>query len=521
MFAMGFAEKVKACWSIMRGAGAVVFAKDAAPPKPEGPSRVASAAAAAHMRGLGEAPREAWTKPEKPYWLKDHAKGTLAMDSAMFDRAAEWAAQSSPWSEGLGFLGYAYLAELTQRPEYRRISEIWAAECTRKWVRITGEDKERVAKLEQEMLAFGVREKFREMVEIDGFFGRSHLFVELEGEKDEELKNPLAVSDKTVVKGCLKNLKVVEPFWVYPMMFNSTNPLKDDFYAPTQWQVMANLVSNTRLLTIVGRELPDILKPMYMFGGLSLSQIAKPYIDNFLRNRSSIGNLLYSFSIMVLSTNMAAMIAPGGAAAMLDRADLFTLARDNNGVMFVDKDTEELTNVSAPLSGTDKLLAQAQEQISSVVGIPLVVLLGTSPTGLNASSEGELKAFYANILGYQERAIGPVLEYLLPIMQLNMDGKLDPTINYEFVDLWELDDEARARIRQTDAQIDCEYVDRGIIDGEAVRERVKKDTNSPYYGVDLVPGEPLAQPQMKDEGDPVDEEGEEVDREAEGNTRGQ
>ena len=40
------------------------------------------------------------------------------------------------------------------------------------------------------------------------------------------------------------------------------------------------------------------------------------------------------------------------------------------------------------------MLAQSQEQISSVSRIPLVKWTGISPSGLNASSEGEIRVYY-------------------------------------------------------------------------------------------------------------------------------
>jgi len=451
-------------------------------------------------------PRATWSLPAKPHWLAEAVgpDAKLAMDSVPMEAMADWAMGSNPFTEGLGFLGYGYLAELTQRSEYRRISEIWAAECTRKWIKLNGEDADRVAKLEKELVRFGVREKFREATEIDGFMGRAHIFMDF-GDQDPELVDPLALQPETVPVDSLRNMKVVEAYWCYPLNFNTNNPLADDFYAPTMWQIMGKRVHNTRLLTFVGRELPDILKPVYMFGGLSMSQMAKPYVDSFIRNRTSVGNLLYSFSTMVLSTNMSAMLAPDGAGELMRRIQAFTFGRDNNGLMLVDKETEDLKNVSAPLGTVDKLLAQSQEQIASVVGIPLVVLLGVTPTGLNASSEGELKAFYAHIRGYQEKTYQAPLNTILAVLQLNMDGKLDDSITFEFQDLWELDDEAKSRIRNTDATIDQGYVDRGIIDGEEVRERLKNDPNGPYFGVDLQPGEAPDQPGQEDDEDDTED----------------
>lgn len=481
--------------------------------EPEKPKRLFSAAAMADLAaymGVGRSLPMPWAAPPKPAWLEKWLaqQGAqaprLAMDSVPFDDIQDYAANSSPWSEGLGFMGYAYLSELWQRPEYRRISEIWAAESTRKWIKLKGDNPERLDKLEALLREFGVREKFREAVELDGGFGRAHIFMDF-GAKGPERAERIEHTPETIPVGSLKNLKVVEPYWTYPLQFNTTDPLADDFYAPNLWQVMGQTVHNTRMLTVVGRELPDMLKPVYMFGGLSLSQMAKPYIDNFIRNRTSVGNLLYSFSTMVLSTNMSVMLSPEGAAELIRRIQTYVFAKDNGGLMVVDKETEELKNVSAPISGVDKLLAQAQEFISSVVGIPLVVLLGVTPSGLNASSEGELKAFYAHIKGYQEKALQAPLNTILRVLQLHLDGEVDEAITFEFVDLWELDDEAKARVRQTNMATDTGYIQAGVLDPEDVRERLKQEEGGLYFGVELK--EPEPQDYSEEDGDePGDED---------------
>ncbi|WP_163360700.1 anti-CBASS protein Acb1 family protein, partial [Klebsiella aerogenes] len=74
--------------------------------------------------------------------------------------------------------------------------------------------------------------------------------------------------------------------------YNTTNPLAADWYKPALWYVQGRPVHATRLLTFVGREVPDLLKPAYSFGGLSMSQMAKPYVDNWLRTRASVADLI-------------------------------------------------------------------------------------------------------------------------------------------------------------------------------------------------------------------------------------
>ena len=250
----------------------------------------------------------------------------LAMDKAL---AMDWG--EGDWSaggygnsflgEGIRWLGYPYLAELTQRAEYRRIVETMAREMTRRWIKIqvTGqEDKsERVKVIEQEIVKHKLQSKFRRLAELDGFFGRSHLYINTgQDTLDRDLMKSALIQDKrTFKKGMLKGFQVVEPVWTYPGVYNSRDPLAPDFYLPLTWYIFGKEVHRTRFLTFVSREVPDLLKPAYSFGGISLSQLAKPYVDNWLRTRQSVSDITHSFSVMVLLTNMSGVLSGGGGDA--------------------------------------------------------------------------------------------------------------------------------------------------------------------------------------------------------------
>jgi hypothetical protein len=55
-------------------------------------------------------------------------------------------------------------------------------------------------------------------------------------------------------------------------MYNAINPLKGDWYNPQTWYVMGQEIHGSRLPTFIGHPVPDMLKPAYSFGGLSLSR---------------------------------------------------------------------------------------------------------------------------------------------------------------------------------------------------------------------------------------------------------
>lgn len=463
----------------------------------------------------------AFTLPPPPKGVLPAGKSVLAMDwSPDVNEVFAWAMQGA-FQEGIGFLGYPYLAQLTQRPEYRRISEIIAKEMTRKWIKVTatGEGKaDKVKLMEEALIAFNVQEVFRKAIEVDGFFGRAQIFIDTGANDPDELNAPLIIDKRKIKTGGLKGLRVVEPMWTYPGSYNSNNPLAADFYRPRNWYIQGQTIDRSRLLTLVMRELPDILKPAYAFGGLSMSQMAKPYVDNWLRTRQSVSDLLHSFSTMVLATDLSTILQDGGSADMLiARAQLFNQTRDNRGLMMVNKESEELTNVAVPLGTIDSLQAQSQEQMSSVAGIPLVVLLGITPSGLNASSEGEIQTFNANMNAEQERFIRPPLKTVFDVVQLSTFGEIDPGLGFQFVPLGEADEEQIAANRKTQADTDAVYITAGVIDPTEVRERLAGDDESPYHGLDL---SKVIEPPMPDpaaEGDPANDPDDDPAQDAEFN----
>ena len=130
---------------------------------------------------------------------------------------------------------------------------------------------------------------------------------------------------------------------------------------------------------------------------------------------------------------------------------------------------------------------------NSVSRIPLVKLLGIQPSGLNASSEGEIRAFYDSIAAYQEAKFRIPITTVLNFVQLSLFGEVDPEITFEFKPLWQLDEVAKAGVQQVRAATrETDYA-AGFISAEEGREAIAGDPESQYAGIDLsaalAPGE--------------------------------
>lgn len=195
--------------------------------------------------------------------------------------------------------------------------------------------------------------------------------------------------------------------------------------------------------------------------------------------------MVSTYSTMVLATDGDSILSGGDGQPVLKRADVFNATRDNRGMMVIDKTSEDVKNVAVPISGLDKLQAQSQEQLSSVSRIPLSIYLQITPTGLNASSEGETRSFYADVKSLQEDKLDPLLRPVIDVVMLSLWGEIDPDISYEWQPLWEMSDKDKADVRKSDAEADVAYIDAGVVTNEEARERLRTDDASLYHGVDL------------------------------------
>lgn len=461
--------------------------------------------------GAKPAPAE-FAKYEPPAGVvpADQKATLMAMDSAPYEFLNAVGYQYGYQA----FPGYPYLAQLALMPEYRKMVATIAEEMTRKWIslRCIGDDDktDRLDQLDAELKRLNTREVFRLAAENDGYFGRGQIYTEMKkpggalaSEDPTELNSALFLDPAKVPKGSLVALRSVEPVWTYPTTYNADNPLSPTFYKPDGWYVMAKMVHKSRLLTFISRPVPDMLKAAYNFGGLSLIQIAEPYVNNWLRTRNSVGDMVHSFSTSGLAIDMAAALSGDNATDIFKRAELFNKMRDNRGVMMTDKASEEFFQFNTPLSGLDALQAQSQEQMASISSIPLVKLLGITPNGLNASSDGEIRVFYDSIHAMQENLFRAPLKRIIDLAQLSLFGDIDPDIDFVFEPLYQMSELEQANVRKIEADTDAVLIGSSVISTEEARERVAADPDSPYQSLEL--NEEVDNELEDDDDDPTDD----------------
>lgn len=413
------------------------------------------------------------------YTVREKAQAALAMD---FNGQSM---NALTFAENTGFPGFPTLSLLAQLPEYRSMHERLADECIRTWGKVTSSgsaDPDRLAKITAELERIDMPAVVRQAVIHDQAFGGAHVYTKLKGDETQG-DMPLVMKPFTVRKGSFEGLRLVEPYWVTPNNYNSIDPTAADFYKPSSWWMIGKEVHATRLQTVISRPVADMLKPTYSFRGVSMTQLAMPYVDNWLRTRQSVSDAVKQFSVSGVKTDLAQWLQPGASQALQARAELINRYRDNRNLLFLDMATEEFFQVNTPLSTLDALQAQAQEQMSSVSHIPLVILLGITPTGLNASSEGEIRAWYDYVKGYQKNVLLSLMLNALRLAQLSLFGEIDPSISWTWNPLFEPTPKEQSELNKSGADMDTAYIEAGVVRADQVSKRLNADPQSPYCGI--------------------------------------
>lgn len=153
------------------------------------------------------------------------------------------------------------------------------------------------------------------------------------------------------------------------------------------------------------------------------------------------------------------------------RLDWANLSKGVSNMMVLDGE-EIYEKLSTNVSGISELLDRFMLAVSSVTSIPITLLFGRSPAGLNATGDSDIRNFYDMVKQLQETKLKPVLEKLIYYI---FKSEYGPTNGVEpdnwgiqFTPLWQNTEEQEAIMRRTVAETDAIYIDRGVLDPNEV-----------------------------------------------------
>ncbi len=407
-------------------------------------------------------------------------KATFAMDATPYEVINAMYAGT----EYSGFRGYPALAAMSQQVEYSNMHNVFADEMTRNWIEVKsrkeGDHDPDINLMERALEKYDVKRLMHEAVRQDSMFGVAHIYIDT-GAIGEELSKPLFLDPRKIPKGSLKGLRVVDPTWVYPALYNTRWPLQEGFYKPQAWFVMGDTVNESRFMDIVSRPVPDILKPSYNFGGLSLTQLMEDYVTDWRDAKKNVIKILRTLRMRALKTDMDARLQDPGEFDK--RIRLFIKYQENFDMWAIDE-SEDLLHMQTSLSDLSNILSNYQDQLCMPARITNLKLLGNAPAGLNASGEGELKTWHETVSGYQDGEMRKPLENIFKLIQLSEFGGINDDIYFEFRPLDEISEKESAEIAKIRVDTVVAASDGQLVSSEEARAALKGIDNAGFETLD-------------------------------------
>lgn len=386
------------------------------------------------------------------------------------------------------FMGYSALAGLSQDGVIRAGVTLRADEMTRRWIEFNynGEasDSDASQAVEAEMTRLKVDRVFREAAEMCGFFGGCLAYIDVGNISGEDMRLPLGGDSDTIRPGMIKGFKLIEPTYIAPGRYSCFNPLDNDYFVPQSWLINGREVHASRFLYFSEDKPPTLLLPAYNFFGIPLAQTVCDNVRHFSECSAAAARLLQKFSCTVFKTDMSDLFNGSAGEEARKRIKLFARYRDNDGVEVIDKESEDIADVSTPIGGVTDIVRQQMEIVAAMFGEPAVKLWGISPGGFNSTGESDMKAHYDHIHAVQERIFREPLEYVVKLLQLNTTGAVDDALSFEFIPLSDEDEDLKARCNKTTADTYATLIDRGVISGAEARLALANDPSSGFANID-------------------------------------
>lgn len=235
------------------------------------------------------------------------------------------------------------------------------------------------------------------------------------------------------------------------------------------------LVHHTRIIRFDGVSVSRRMKRTNDMGGWGDSVLVRPrgLIRDFEAAWQSAALSLQDFSQALLKIKGLLDIneEEDAAKVLFARMAAFQAGRSRNNLAMIDSE-EEFSFVGQPVTGLADLLQQMAIRVAAAARIPVTLLMGQAPAGLNATGDSDIRNFYARVKASQMKSLRPGLNRVIQLLFRSKDGPtkgVEPeTWHIEFKPLWQPTDTEQGDIRLKQAQTDQIYILQGVLSPEEV-----------------------------------------------------
>lgn len=352
-------------------------------------------------------------------------------------------------------------------------------------------DQETLNKLyDIEQQEYGLNDKLLKFGYYRNVFGTAYLLPKIDGIEYDKPYNPDGIK-----KGSFKGISVIEPYWIIPEfdLESMTDPTSINFFEPEYYRTSnGQRIHRSHIIVSRRKYVSDILKPSYMYGGISLAQeiYERVYASEKCANEAPL--LLLTKRLNVYKIELKKFFANPSHYEGL--AKLLTETRDNQGILFADHN-DEISQIDTTLSDLDEVIMKQYQLVSAIARIPADKLFETNPTGgLSASGDYNIKNYNQDLNTLQTDVFTPAIDRINEIVMRSYFDKKDrvsiifnPTDNPTEKEIAELNSQKANTI--------AIYLQNNIITPEEARQKIVNDKMS---GFGFLKGVEMEEPNEED-----------------------
>lgn len=402
------------------------------------------------------------------------------------------------WFASQGFIGYQVCAMLMQHWLIEKACEMPGKDAVRHGWENTVNDGEDVnpkviAEIEKLDKKFKIKKNCIEFIKFGRGFGiRIAMFI-VNSPDPEYYAKPF--NPDGITPGSYRGISQIDPYWITPELAikDASDPASMHFYEPTWWRVNGvGRIHRSHLVIWRNGDVADILKPTYLYGGIPLPQKIMERVYGSERTANEGPLLAMTKRLTAIHVDMAA--AQSNWEMFLQKMQFWTALQNNFGVKALGKE-ELIEQFDTSLTDLDAVIMTQFQLAASIAEVPATKLLGTSPKGMDATGEFEMKDYHEFLESFQENVLTELVDrHHLLLMRSWIAPKFgikpfEINISWRPVDTPSAKEQAETNYIK--AQTDAQLVQCGAIDSYDVRQRIIKDNDSGYNGLEkMVPGGP-------------------------------
>lgn len=326
--------------------------------------------------------------------------------------------------------------------------------------------EEVIDKLEKRMKETKFFDRLKQAIEVSLEYGNALFFIDADS---KDLSKPLYESINVMETNPVRGFKVVAPYGTGAVDVETANMLSQDYMIPKKWYVQGGgVVDASRFENLIIFKAPELIKPMYNFGGISMCQFMREYVKTANSSRMTLAESMIRFKTDVVKSPEVRQ----NPKLIQDRAKAMNRQKNNYGTLLL-RDDEDYQQTTTSITGLDKLSAHQMEYVAVSARMPSVKLFGLTPSGFNATGDFDLQSYYDEMMSIQNADIKPVIERMLRLFSLEMGLDIYPT--YTFNELNKKDELKSAQIQQIHFTNALNAVSGGLMTHEQAIEYLQKE----------------------------------------------